>query len=320
MVPARRQRRFHRAVDGILLLDKPVGLTSNEALQRARRLYGALKAGHGGSLDPLASGLLPVCFGQATKVCGALLDATKTYRVTIQLGARTASGDLEADIIERQPVPPLTESQIQDVLTTFLGVTMQIPPMYSAVRIEGRRLYELARQGRSVERSPRPINISSIQLLRWESPELDIEVSCSKGTYIRVLAEDVATRLGTVAYVKALRRTAVLPFDAQHLRSLDELEQAAPEVRDGWLLPVDTTFAAYPQVWLSPEQLDRFIRGQSVPNAGHPAAKHIRVYGPEGTFIGLGVGTEGRLQPSRLFVEVEALIKKQLPADSAQSS
>lgn len=320
MAVSARPRRFHRVVDGILLLDKPKGLSSNEALQRVRGLYGALKAGHGGSLDPLASGLLPVCFGQATKVCGTLLDATKTYRVTMRLGERTLSGDLETEVIERQAVPPLTEPEIQTVLATFLGVTTQIPPMHSAIRIDGRRLYELARQGRSVERAARPITISAIQFLRWERPELDIEVSCSKGTYIRTLSEDVAARLGTLAYVKALRRTAVLPFDAQHLHTMEALEQADPELRDRWLLPVDITFAALPRVRLSAAQLDRFLRGQSLADANCPIAKQIRVYGPDQTFIGLGLGTDGRLRPSRLFVDVEGLLQGRLPADSAQSS
>ena len=299
-----RPRRFHRVVDGILLLDKPLGLSSNEALQRVRALYGALKAGHGGSLDPLASGMLPVCFGQATKVCGTLLGATKTYCVTLQLGERTTSGDLETAIIARQPVPDLTEAKIEGVLDSFLGVSSQVPPMHSAIRIDGKRLYELARRGHSVEREAREITILAIQLLRWASPELEIEVSCSKGTYIRTLAEDLALRLGTIAYVKALRRTGVSPFEAHPMHTLDSLEGADAVQRDAVLLPVDTSFAADPRVTLTQLQLERFIRGQAVLDVSCPSTQQVCVYGPEGRFVGLAASDAGRLQPLRLFIDV----------------
>jgi tRNA pseudouridine55 synthase len=299
-----RPRRFHRVVDGILLLDKPLGLSSNEALQRVRGLYGALKAGHGGSLDPLASGLLPVCFGQATKVCGHLLGATKTYRVTLRLGERTASGDLETEIIERAAVPALTEAQIDAVLASFVGVSTQVPPMHSAIRVRGKRLYELAREGQSIERAPRPIVIDAIRRLAWSAPDLTIEVVCSKGTYIRSLGEDIAARLGTIAHVTVLRRTAVAPFQSDHMHTLEALEAATVEQRDAWLLPVDTAFASDFKVRLTQAQLERFIRGQSLSEPGCPEADRLCVYGPTGQFIGLAVGRGGRLQPSRLFVDV----------------
>lgn len=299
-----RPRRFHRVVDGILLLDKPLGLSSNAALQRVRGLYGALKAGHGGSLDPLASGLLPVCFGQATKVCGSLLGATKTYRVTLRLGERTASGDQETDIIERAAVPALTARQIEAVLAGFVGISTQVPPMHSAIRVQGKRLYELARQGHSIEREARQIAIDAITLLGWSAPSLEIEVGCSKGTYIRSLVEDIAARLGTIAHVTALRRTAVSPFQSADMHTLEGLEAASSEQRDRWLLPVDTTFAADPSVTLTQLQLERFIRGQALTDLGCPDAAQVCVYGPGGRFIGLAASHAGRLQPSRLFIDV----------------
>ncbi|MET0166037.1 MAG: tRNA pseudouridine(55) synthase TruB, partial [Vicinamibacterales bacterium] len=303
-----RPRRFHRVVDGILLLDKPLGLSSNEALQRVRALYGALKAGHGGSLDPLASGLLPVCFGQATKVCGTLLGATKTYRVTLRLGERTASGDLETDIVERAPVPPLTQAHIETVLASFIGISTQVPPMHSALRVDGKRLYELARQGHSIEREARQIAIDTASLLSWAMPDLQIEVSCSKGTYIRSLAEDIARQLGTIAHVTALRRTSVSPFQAGQMQTLEALAEATSQERDAALLPLDTTFTADPKITLTEAQLERFLRGQTLVEPACPEAPQVCVYGPGGRFIGLAASSSGRLQPSRLFVDVTTLV------------
>ncbi|MET0657926.1 MAG: tRNA pseudouridine(55) synthase TruB [Steroidobacteraceae bacterium] len=304
---ASRPRRFHRTVDGILLLDKPLGLSSNEALQRVRGLYGALKAGHGGSLDPLASGLLPVCFGQATKVCGNLLGATKTYRVTLRLGERTASGDLETPIIDSAPVPRLSLAQVETVLGSFVGISTQVPPMHSAIRVDGKRLYELARQGQSIEREARQITIAAMTLVQWSAPDLAIEVSCSKGTYIRSLAEDIAERLGTIAHVKALRRTSVAPFHAARMQTLEALEGADQGQRDAILLPVDTAFSDDPKITLSQAQLDRFIRGQALTDLDCPVAAQVCVYGPERQFIGLAASRDGRVQPSRLFIDVTAV-------------
>ncbi|HEY8538756.1 MAG TPA: tRNA pseudouridine(55) synthase TruB, partial [Steroidobacteraceae bacterium] len=196
-----KPRRFHRDIDGILLLDKALGLSSNAALQQARELFGAKKAGHAGSLDPLATGMLPVCFGQATKVCGRLLNAGKRYRVSVQLGARTESLDCETEVVERAPVPPLTREHVERVLASFLGEQEQVPPMHSALKRDGQRLYELARRGESVERPSRRITIKAISLLDLGTDRLDFDVSCSKGTYIRSLAADIAQRLGTLGYV-----------------------------------------------------------------------------------------------------------------------
>jgi tRNA pseudouridine55 synthase len=247
-----------------------------------------------------------VCFGQATKVCGYLLGATKTYRVTLQLGERTASGDLETAVIEQAAVPDLQPGRIQEVLESFLGAQSQVPPMHSAIRIQGKRLYELARQGRSIERESRAITIHSIQLQRWSAPELTFEVACSKGTYIRSLAEDVAQRLGTLAYVKDLRRTAVSPFYAGQMRTLEQLQAIAAEDLDGCLLPVDTVFAGAPKLTLSPGDLGRFVRGQVVAETAGPKAEQVCVYDGAGRFVGLGSTLDGGLQPSRLFIDVDS--------------
>ena len=203
--PARAPRRD---VHGVLLLDKPTGLTSNDALQKAKRLYAANKAGHTGSLDPLASGLLPICFGEATKVSGFLLDADKHYAVTCKLGQRTATADAEGEVVETKPVPALTPDLIERALAGFRGDIMQVPPMYSALRHQGRRLYDLAREGIEVPREPRPVSIFRLELKDWSPESLSMEVVCSKGTYIRTLVEDVAAALGTWAHVTVLRRLA----------------------------------------------------------------------------------------------------------------
>ena len=205
--------RFYRDLSGILLLDKALGVSSNKALQQVRALFGAAKAGHAGSLDPLASGLLPVCFGQATKVCGRLLSSGKTYRVLVELGARTESGDGETEVVERAAVPPLDDRAVDAVLATFLGEQEQVPPMHSALKFEGKRLYELARRGETVEREARRIVIHRIERVRLGGEELEFDVYCSKGTYIRTLAADIAARLGTLGYVRGLRRLSLDPFD-----------------------------------------------------------------------------------------------------------
>ena len=219
--------RYYRPIDGILLLDKALGVSSNAALQQVRALFNAAKAGHAGSLDPLASGLLPVCFGQATKVCGRLLSSGKTYRVLVQLGARTESGDGETEVIERAAVPPLDDRAVEAVLAAFLGEQQQVPPMHSALKFEGKRLYELARRGESVEREPRKIVIHRIARVRLEGDELEFDVYCSKGTYIRTLAADIATRLGTIGYVRGLRRLSLDPFNDLPMYTLERLTALA---------------------------------------------------------------------------------------------
>ena len=225
-----------RSLDGIVLLDKPLGLSSNHALQRVKRLFAARKAGHSGSLDPLATGMLPICFGKATKLSAQLLDARKCYRFTIQLGARTATGDTEGEVVEQCPVPALDAAGIRTVLAGFTGPQMQIPPMYSALKHQGQRLYSLARQGIEIEREPRPVHLYILELEEWSADRLTLQAVCSKGTYIRVLAEDIARALGSCGHVSMLRRLWVEPFKEENMVSLETLEAAPdPAARERWL-------------------------------------------------------------------------------------
>lgn len=299
--------RFHRDVDGILLLDKAFGISSNAALQQVRELFGAKKAGHAGSLDPLATGLLPVCFGQATKVCGRLLNAGKRYRVSVQLGARTESLDCETEVVERAPIPVLTNDSVDRVLAGFLGEQDQVPPMHSALKHEGQRLYELARRGESVERATRRITISSIARLSLAAEVLEFEVSCSKGTYIRSLAADVAAKLGTLGYVASLRRIGVDPFDTYPMYTIDELrlrrEAGGASSLDELLLRADVAFADLGSATLSQANVAALMKGQAVQAIEGAPAAPLRCYGADGRFLGLVEGqADGRVRPVRLFV------------------
>lgn len=302
-------RRFHRDVDGILLLDKPLGLSSNAALQQARVLFGAKKAGHAGSLDPLASGLLPICFGQATKVCGRLLNAGKTYRVDVHLGARTESLDCETEIIERAPVPQLDEAVVDAVLATFMGVQEQVPPMHSALKYQGQRLYELARRGESVERPPRQIVIHRIQRIALQADRLEFEVRCSKGTYIRCLAADIAQKLGTLGYLAGLRRLSVDPFDDYPMHTLvqmaDRLGNGPPDRLDPLLLGADVAFMDLGRIQLGPEAERALLLGQAASGLTAAPGESLRAYGSNDRFLGLVEGQpDGRIKPVRLFVGV----------------
>jgi tRNA pseudouridine55 synthase len=294
-------------VDGILLLDKPEGLTSNAALQRARRAFRARKAGHTGSLDPLASGLLPVCFGQATKASGMLLDADKTYRVSIALGERTATGDREGEVVERAPVPELSADSVRRVASGFLGESQQVPPMYSALKHRGERLYRLARQGVEVERLPRRIVIHRLELLGMEPGRLEFEVDCSKGTYVRSLAEDIARACGTVGHVHNLRRLRLGPFLEPRLHSLEAVEAAAdqPLELQTMLLPADAAIPGLPAVRLGLAEQACVLQGQPVFATG-PGAALVRMYGADGSFLGVGrMSAEGRrLAPERIMVNL----------------
>ncbi len=292
--------------DGILLLDKPEGLTSNAALQKVRRLYRAPKAGHTGSLDPLASGLLPVCLGQATKASALLLDADKTYDVTIALGERTATGDREGETLERVPVPALDAADVRRVAAGFVGEVEQVPPMYSALKHEGERLYRLARRGLEVERRPRRVTIHRLELKAMAGPELRFEVRCSKGTYVRTLAEDLARALGTVGHVARLRRLSLGPFELPRMHTMAELEQdPQPAALDARLLPVDSALMALPAVRLGHAEQACVLRGQPVFAAG-PAGSKVRMYGADGRFLGVGrMSGEGRqLAPDRIMIEL----------------
>jgi len=299
--------RYYRPIDGILLLDKALGVSSNAALQQVRALFNAAKAGHAGSLDPLASGLLPVCFGQATKVCGRLLSSGKTYRVLVQLGARTESGDGETEVIERAAVPPLDDRAVEAVLAAFLGEQQQVPPMHSALKFEGKRLYELARRGESVEREPRKIVIHRIARVRLEGDELEFDVYCSKGTYIRTLAADIATRLGTIGYVRGLRRLSLDPFNDLPMYTLERLTALAPEARDALLLQADRAFLDLPQVDLADDAVAGLLQGRTVAARQRAAPGELRAYDGRGRFLGMVQGApDGRVRPVRLFVDVAA--------------
>jgi tRNA pseudouridine55 synthase len=272
-------KRFDRAVDGILLLDKPQGMSSNAALQRARGIYRALKAGHAGSLDPLATGMLPVCFGQATKVCGYLLNSRKTYRVAALLGIKTDSADADGVPVEQREVPAFDAARATEVLNSFLGAQQQVPPMYSALKHEGRRLYELARSGETIEREPRDIFIERIELIAHSANTLEFEVRCSKGTYVRSLVEDVAARLGTVGHVTLLRRTQVDPFDASRMVTLERLAELPLADLDALLQPADTALHELPEVQLAAAQTIALFHGKPLIGLVVPAGL-CRAYGP----------------------------------------
>lgn len=301
-----RPRAPRRDVHGVLLLDKPVGLTSNDALQKAKRLFQAKKAGHTGSLDPLASGLLPLCFGEATKVSGFLLDADKHYVVACKLGERTSTADAEGEVAERKPVPRLDEALIGKALAKFRGEILQVPPMYSALRHQGHRLYDLAREGVEVHREPRPVTIHELTLKRWDAGNLELEVSCSKGTYVRTLVEDVAAALGTLGHVTVLRRLAVGPFGRDvPMHGLPELEARAGEgaaaALDALLLPVDSALSHWPKASLNADAAWYFGKGQAVFLPGAPVSGRMRVY-DGARFLGVGeIQSDGRLAPRRLM-------------------
>jgi tRNA pseudouridine55 synthase len=320
-----RPRVAWRDVNGILLLDKPAGLSSNAALQQARRLFRARKAGHTGSLDPLASGLLPLCFGQATKAAGMLLDADKTYRVVAELGSRTETGDAEGAIVEARPVPEDLPVRLDEVLKGFLGPIDQVPPMYSALKRDGQRLYQLARKGIEVPREPRPVTIHSLDGVSWDGSRLSLEVRCSKGTYIRTLVEDVARALGTVGHVVDLRRTRLGPFQDERMWTLDELQTRLGEggeaALDELLLGADFAVQHWPAVTVGGTEQACLLKGQTVSASGPGGAK-VRIYGPGAVFLGVGQMTpEGRrLAPVRIMLDLPAggAGTKPLEADSQQ--
>ena len=265
--PRFASRPPRRHVDGILLLDKPLGLSSNQALQQVRRLFQAEKAGHTGSLDPLATGMLPICFGEATKLCGLLLDSNKRYVARARLGQKTTTGDAEGNVIETSDTSQLRREAFDSIKPQFLGPISQVPPMYSALKHEARRLYELARAGEEVERAPRDVVIHELQLGALEEDQMDVTVACSKGTYIRTLVEDIAAAAGQCAHLAALRRVSVHPFDDLRVWTMPELEEIAARglpALDELLLPMSAAVADWPQVRLMPELLVRMYRGQPV--------------------------------------------------------
>jgi tRNA pseudouridine55 synthase len=288
---------------GVLLLDKPLGLSSNAALQRVRTLFGRVKGGHVGSLDPLASGMLPICLGEATKVAGDILAGRKCYSFSVALGSATATGDAEGAVTHARPVPPLSAAHVTAVLQRFLGVLEQVPPMYSAIKQGGQPLYRLARAGVSVPRAPRRIEIFELTLAALMPSHLQLEVLCSKGTYVRVLAADVAEALGTAGHVASLRRLYVEPFAGQPMHTLESLEALAPRAERCALLPIDSALTHLPALTLNDADRQRLLRGQRVASGPCEAAPRVRLYGPDGGFLGLGeVDAAGGLQPRRLMV------------------
>ena len=291
-------KKAWKQVDGVLLLDKPIGLTSNDALQKARRLFSAAKGGHTGTLDPLATGLLPLCFGEATKFSADLLDADKTYEAELKLGVTTDSGDAEGQIIATVAVD-VEKDAIFKVLPQFVGDIAQVPPMHSALKRNGRPLYELARKGIEVEREARAVTIHAIELLAFSGDRVTLRVSCSKGTYIRVLAADIGTALGCGAHLVGLRRTRVGDLDLARSVTLAELESMDEAGRAGRLQPVDALLHSLPLLNLDGAAAERFRHGNPVDLAAGLAGK-IRVY-VDDRLIGVGEpGSDGRLWPKRL--------------------
>lgn len=298
-------RRKHGAdIHGIVLLDKPAGITSNRALQKVRGIFQARKAGHTGSLDPFATGMLPICLGEASKTAAFMLEAGKRYRATARLGAATSTGDLDGEIIQTCPLPAIDPDRLKQVLQRFTGEIEQVPPMYSALKHEGKPLYEYARAGIVIERPARPVTIHYLELRDWQSPDLTFDVYCSKGTYIRTLAEDIAAALDCCAHLVALRRTLVEPFDGHPMLTLEQLQMAreSGELPD-LLLPVDAGLAGWPRIDVDADQQARFRHGQKLqlPD-GRPVTGRLRIYGPEENLLGLAqVASGGELRPIRVF-------------------
>ncbi len=301
-----RRRKRGRNVNGVLLLDKPIGITSNAALQRVKRLFNANKAGHTGSLDPLATGLLPLCLGEATKISGFLLSADKGYRATCKLGVVTNSGDADGEVRETRPIGQIALARVQEVLESFLGKISQIPPMHSAIKRDGIPLYKLAHQGIEIEREPREVSIHELKLVRFEGDELEIDVRCSKGTYIRTLAEDIGEALGCGAHVSALRRTgfgALDGFEMHDIESLEKIyEQDGMAGLDELLMPMESMLPDWPEVQLSADASFYLGQGQAVFVPQVKERGWVRLYGLEKRFLGLGtVLDDGRVAPKRLL-------------------
>ena len=299
-----RPRIARRAVHGVLLLDKPLGLSSNDALQKAKRLLRAEKAGHTGTLDPLASGLLPLCFGAATKFSQTSLDADKRYTATLTLGQTTTTADLEGSLVHERPVS-VTRAYIEAACRRFTGPLQQRPPMHSALKHEGRALYEYARQGIEVERAPRSIVIHRIDILDWQAATLVLDIVCSKGTYIRTLAAEVGEALGCGAHLAALRRTGSGPLDIAHAITLDQLATLDEPARDARLLPPDVLLADWTAFCLAADDAGRFLTGLRR-RVDAPDCARVRVYGPEPkALLGAAHIVAGELIPDRLLSPAE---------------
>lgn len=299
---------FNRPVNGLLVLDKPAGMSSNRALQEVRRLFRAKKAGHTGSLDPLATGVLPLCFGESTKFSQYLLESDKVYLVTAELGVSTDSGDADGQVIDRQAVPTWTASHIEAALAPFRGTIEQVPPMFSALKHKGQPLYKLAREGKTVERKPRTITIHKLELLRWEAPKFTLEVCASKGTYMRTLVEDLGRMLGVGGHIRALRRIQAGPYALHQSVTLEQLEavhaDAGGDGLEQLLLPTGSAVYSWPRALLSDEEAKKLLQGQSVTALESPQSGWVQILRNPSSFLGVGeVLPDGRVAPRRLICE-----------------
>lgn len=298
-----QQQSKKKNLHGIVLLDKPIGLSSNMALQKVKRILRAKKAGHTGTLDPLATGLLVVCLGEATKISAYLLDAGKRYLTTFKLGETTATGDTEGDVLEKKDVTDAMKARIPEVIKKFTGEIEQIPPMYSAIKHKGQPLYKLARAGEVVERKPRTVHIHEMSLIKVEGDEVTLDIRCSKGTYIRTLAEDMGKELGCGGHVSELRRTGLGPFTMEGMVTLDELYAAKdqPEVLENMILPIETALSDWPDVNLNDDTAYYLRMGQAVQVPQAPTQGWVRIYAGEHDFLGVGqITDDGRVAPKRL--------------------
>ncbi|MBO6658379.1 MAG: tRNA pseudouridine(55) synthase TruB [Pseudomonadales bacterium] len=304
-----RRRRKGRNISGILLLDKPMGITSNAALQQVKRLFNACKAGHTGSLDPLATGVLPLCFGEATKFSQFLLDADKHYRARVRLGVTTDSGDADGKVLETKPVPEITDEALEQALDNYRGEITQVPSMFSALKVDGQPLYKLARQGVEVEREARPVTIYELEVQDRSGDELTLDVRCSKGTYVRTLAEDIGRELGCGAHVAGLRRLAAGPFKIEETVSIQQLEELMSEDRsnmDAKLQPVGAAVKDWPAVELTEVTASFLRQGQPVQVANAPTDGWVSIFAEapqnEVEFIGVGeIQDDGLVAPRRLI-------------------
>lgn len=294
-------KRIKRSIDGVLLLDKPLGFSSNQALQKVKWLFQAAKAGHTGTLDPLATGVLPICLGEATKFAQYLTDADKTYVASLRFGATTTTGDAEGDILVTKPVT-FTTAQLVAVLTQFEGEISQVPPMYSALKHEGKALYSYAREGVEIDRKARTVHIRQITLNTYADGVAELSVTCSKGTYIRTLAEDIGNRLGCGAHLIGLRRTATAGYDISQTISIDMLESLTQAQRDQLLLPVDSAIEDIPKVVLNADAAYYLLQGQAVWQSGKIPDSDLRLYDEQQQFLGLGfLQSDGKIAPKRLL-------------------
>ncbi|MDO8961484.1 MAG: tRNA pseudouridine(55) synthase TruB [Methylophilus sp.] len=303
-------KRVKRSIDGVLLLDKPLGFSSNQALQKVKWLFQAAKAGHTGTLDPLATGVLPICLGEATKFAQYLTDADKTYVAQVKFGVTTTTADAEGEVLATKPIT-FNEAQLVSVLAQFEGEISQVPPMYSALKHEGKALYTYAREGVEIERQARIVNIKKITLISYAEGLAEISVTCSKGTYIRTLAEDVGNELGCGAHLIALRRTATANYDIIQTVSIDALEHLTPSQRDQLLLPVDSAIESLPKLVLSEDAAYYLLQGQPVWQSGKIPDSELRLYNEQQQFLGLGyLQSDGKIAPKRLL-QLKSVINNQ---------